>query len=99
MSQEVLNLMNAWKYVNWYSRLIISWIDYNLKNCFQYIILELDPRISENDYGAVLIEGLKKSELSFKIKTQILPNLVSWSRKVQTIDNMVGITITPPVHF
>lgn len=56
--------------------------------------MELDQDMSENEYGVVLKKAFQERQICFRIKSQVLPNLISWSRKIQTIDNMVYLQIT-----
>ncbi|XP_018566241.1 crossover junction endonuclease EME1 [Anoplophora glabripennis] len=59
------------------------------EECIKYVIVEIDPDMFDNEYGTILKEAFQKRDINFRTKSQVLPNLISWSRKIQTIDDKV----------
>ncbi|KAJ8931426.1 hypothetical protein NQ314_015665 [Rhamnusium bicolor] len=57
--------------------------------CIKHMVVVVPPEIFQKDYGDVLKQTLSNNGTSFKSTYQVLPNLVTWCRKIQTIENML----------
>ncbi|KAJ8920083.1 hypothetical protein NQ315_011738 [Exocentrus adspersus] len=57
------------------------------EECMRYMTVELDCEIDQTPYGAILKEALAKSDITCKTTSQVVPNLISWSRQVQALDD------------
>ncbi|CAG9772618.1 unnamed protein product [Ceutorhynchus assimilis] len=56
--------------------------------CIQYLTVNIDENISKKPYGEVIEAGLKSGGYNYKVTKELVPNLISWTRKVPTIENM-----------
>ncbi|XP_050293506.1 crossover junction endonuclease EME1 [Anthonomus grandis grandis] len=57
--------------------------------CIQYMIVNIDDSIDAKSYSKVIKTGLKNEGYTYRVSKQVVPNVISWTRKVPSLKNML----------
>ncbi|XP_066146323.1 crossover junction endonuclease EME1 [Euwallacea fornicatus] len=70
---------------------VLKVIDNSIKpdQCMQYFTVNLDDNLQKKPYGETIIMLLQSKAYNYQISKQCIPNLITFTRTVLTVENMI----------